>query len=146
MKDAAVGLYHIPEGKDSIGMGELCSESCPCCKDDGPSWTARRFSRLYRKILIQVRVNQNDRQSRRERMRRNQIKAPTQVSHHHTGRERFTITCISSADSTGLGTCVLYPALRARSRSSGRAKAVSAIAGIFPPRSEDKFRTFRRNS
>src|SRR5262249_21219411 len=50
---------------------------------------------------------------------------------------------ISSAGSTGLVRWMLKPACRLRIRSSGRPKAVSAIAGILPPCSGPSARSFR---
>ena len=41
------------------------------------------------------------------------------------------MTSASSAGSTGFGTCMLYPAERARIRSSVLAYAVSAMAGMW---------------
>lgn len=46
---------------------------------------------------------------------------------------RLAIAAISSLGSIGLAKCKLNPALRAAVRSSARAKAVTAMAGIRPP-------------
>ena len=49
----------------------------------------------------------------------------------------------SSDGSTGFDTCTWKPARSARVRSSERANAVSAIAGILPPRASPSARTRR---
>ena len=49
------------------------------------------------------------------------------------GAVRLATTVMSSAASTGLATWIWKPARRARMRSSARAKAVRATAGVRPP-------------
>jgi hypothetical protein len=50
---------------------------------------------------------------------------------------------VSSPGSTGLGTCMLKPALSERVRSCGRPYAVSAMAGVSPPSAGGSARTLR---
>src|SRR5207302_4120002 len=49
----------------------------------------------------------------------------------------------SSLGSTGLGTCMLKPAMSETIRSCARPYAVSATAGVLPPCSEPSARTLR---
>ena len=52
----------------------------------------------------------------------------------------------SSLGSTGFDTCTRNPACNARVRSSDRANAVSAMAGVRRPRASSTCRARRRNS
>src|SRR5262249_61213386 len=74
-------------------------------------------------------------------------RAETAMSSHapegHPARPIMLATlAISSAGSTGLVRWMLKPACRLRIRSSRRPKAVSATAGIFPPRPGLRVRHF----
>lgn len=71
---------------------------------------------------------------------------PCEHRYRPTLPTRLMQTVSNSAGSTGLATCIWYPARSTLWRSSERAKAVSATAGIFAPDSDGRDRTRRIKS